>query len=330
MVDFRVASAYNESMNSKVIALCLVVLVVAGVASLFYFFSSFNMRAKAEPISASIPSAVVHTANAQAFILPVAEPNYLPIRDFNVPEPVISAKAAGLFDTKSEKFLFNHNIDQPLPIASITKLMTAVIVTEKLDPNATLTIAAEDVNVDGHGADLAKDEKIGAHDLLKIMLIKSSNDAASSFATLAKTQGIDFVAAMNAKAQELGMTNTHFLDPAGLDDNAHSTVRDLVRLYSYINDKHKDIWEILRMKSDDIASVSGIQHHVVSTDQLLGLIPHIIGGKTGYTDLALGTMSLMVLQAPDDNLISIVLGSNDRFGETQKLIEWAKTGYRWN
>lgn len=315
-------------MSSKLIAIGTILAIGAGIVGFFSFFFSFDVRSTRATSYVPNNNAIQATID-QTFLLPVSQPNYLPIRDFNVIEPVIDAKASGLYDIKSDRFLFKQNIDSELPIASITKLMTAVIVSERLKPDEVVTIKAQDINVDGHGAEFQKDEKILVRDLLKIMLIKSSNDAASSFATYAQTKDIDFVAVMNAKAQELNMHNTKFLDPSGLDDNAHSTVRDLVQLYSYINKTHKYIWEILRTKSDDVLSTSGLMHHVTTTNQLLGLIPNIIAGKTGYTDLALGTMSLMVAQDSNDALISIVLGSNDRFGETKKLIDWSQHGYRW-
>lgn len=268
----------------------------------------------------------------QAFLLPVSEANYLPIRNFNIPEPEIAARAGALFDVRSGRFLYSKNIDQKLPIASVTKLMSAVIILDSLNLEDVFTVPIEDINVGGLGADLYKDEQLKGADLFKIMLIKSSNDAALTFATYASRRGLDFVGKMNEKANTLAMFNTKFADPAGLDDNGtFSTASDLVKLVNYLR-KYDIIWEVLKTRSTDVSSVDGkFHHHLVNTDKLLGTIPDIVGGKTGYTENALGAMVLTVrLNHGGNSLISVVLGSDDRFGETRKLIDWAKKAYRWN
>lgn len=267
----------------------------------------------------------------QAFILPVTQTNYLPIRNFNIFEPDLEAKAAGLYDIVSDRFLFIKNIDEKLPIASITKLMTAVVVMENLPLNDAYTAFAEDLNADGNGSDLSKGEQLRGGDLLKIMLIKSSNDAALVFAGNAALKNVDLVAKMNEKAQALDMNDTHFVDPAGLNDNgSYSTVSDLIKLVRYVG-KYPIIWEILSSRTADVASIDGkFSHHLINTDILLDQIPDIIGGKTGFTDGALETMVLEVkVDGGQSQIVSIILGSHDRFGETKKLIEWGKTAFSW-
>ena len=274
---------------------------------------------------------VGNVSEAQAFLLPLSEATYLPIRDFNRPDPVLDAKAAGLYDVSSGKWLYGHNVDQRLPIASITKLMTAVVIVENLPLNDSYTVSAEDLNVDGTGSDLVRGEQIKGGDLLKVMLIKSSNDAALTFADRAHQLGIDLVGKMNDKAKTLGMLDTHFADPAGLEDTSgYSTVGDLVRLTRYI-DRYPLIWEILTTRLADVSSIDGrYQHHLTTTDRLLEQLDNIIGGKTGYTDGALETMVLQVkITEHQTKLISVILGSHDRFSETKKLIDWGLSAYRW-
>jgi serine-type D-Ala-D-Ala carboxypeptidase (penicillin-binding protein 5/6) len=268
---------------------------------------------------------------ARAFILPVSRISYFPVRDFNIAEPQIQAKSIALYDTRSSRFLLVKNASEKLPIASITKLMSAIVILENLDLNEIFTVRAEDINVDGNGADLYRGEKIKGEDLFKIMLIKSSNDAALTFANAARIKGIDFVAKMNDKAAELGMFNTHFEDPAGLDDKSgFSTAEDLIRLVSYIP-KDSKIWQVLKIQTADVVSADGkLSHHVINTNQLLGVLPDIIGGKTGFTDSAMGTMVLEVwVNKGRDAIIGVVIGSNDRFGDMKNLIEWAQKAHRW-
>ena len=255
-------------------------------------------------------------------------PNYFPIRDFNINNPEIKSRAAVIYDRGSGRPLYQQNQDQHLPVASITKLMTAIIAFEQLDMDRIITVSVENINVDGQGADLYQNEKIFASDLLKMLLIKSSNDAALSLAERAKERGIDLIFEMNKKALELGMINTHFNDPAGLSDEAFSTASDLVKLVNYTR-RYPELWEIMRNESLDIPSTDGkITHHLVNTNKLLGVIPDIIGGKTGFTDGASGTM-ILVVEHEGSELVSVVLGTDDRFGETKKLIEWAKIAHKW-
>lgn len=305
----------------------LFTIIIGGlVAGAVFFIFGYPVNVQNHHLEAQPPS-----GGEQAFLLPISETNYLPIRDFTVPEPVIEARAAVLYDVKSGRFLYSQNINKRLPIASITKLMTAIVVIDNLNLDGIYTVPAENINVDGFGADLYKGEQLKGEDLFKIMLIKSSNDAALTFVTQAQERGIDLVAKMNQKAQFLGMTNTYFSDPAGLDDqDAFSTVADLIKLVHYVSD-YGLISELLTTQVANVISVDGrIKHDLINTNQLLGRISGIIMGKTGYTDNALGTMVLEIgLDNNENRIISIVLGSLDRFGETRKLIEWGKRAYNW-
>ncbi|MEK7507131.1 MAG: serine hydrolase [Patescibacteria group bacterium] len=301
----------------------VVTLVVWGM-----FFAVSKSKIAQAPVR---PSSAEMNFDARAFILPVTETTYLPIRNFNIADPEPEAKAVGLFDVHSEKYLYSKNINERLPIASVVKLMTAIVIMENLALNDIYTVAAEDINVDGKGADLSKGEKIKGGDLFKIMLIKSSNDAALTFARQAERQGINLVARLNEKAKLLGMNDSKFTDPAGLDDSdAFSTVDDLIKLVRYV-EKYPIIWETLTTRIADVGSADGAyQHHLINTNQLLERMPNIIGGKTGYTDGALETMVLEVsINGGRDKLVSILLGSRDRFGETKQLIEWGVSAYRW-
>ncbi len=324
------------SMRLNVILITIVLGGIAYGAAFFIFGYPVSVVLTANPANSSNSNQASQSFDNQsldgrAFLLPISETNNSPARDFNVPDPVINAKAAALFDVKSGRFLYSQNINKRLPIASITKLMSAIVVLENLNLDQVFTVPVENINVDGNGADLYKNEQLRVNDLLKIMLVKSSNDAALTLATGAQKSGIDFVAKMNERAQGLGMFNTKFTDPAGLDDQeAFSTAADLVRLVHYA-EKYELIASILREPMADVKSLDGkINHHLISTDQLLGRIAGIIIGKTGYTDNALGTMALEVsLDKIGNGLISVILGSEDRFGETKKLIGWGKKAYSW-
>lgn len=284
------------------------------------------------PAPSPSPSLSIDFARvAPAFILPVSQTTYVPVRDFGIPDPEIQARAAVLVDANSGRVLYDRASRTRLPIASITKLMTAMVVLDQLDLNASYSATPEDLNVDGNGADLLVSEKFRGIELLRLMLIASSNDAASVFSTSARNQGIDIVVAMNEKSRALGMTETHFEDPAGLhDQGTYSTAFDVALLVKAAA-KYKLIGEILNMKTADIDSSHRKGRHIIATNQLLNSISGIVLGKTGNTTGALGTMALYVeVGTSGDGLISVVLGSEDRFGDTTTIINWGKRAHIWN
>lgn len=266
----------------------------------------------------------------QAYILPISGPNYIPILDSNISAPVIYAKSAAVFDTRSSRFLYEKDSNIRRPIASLTKVMSAVVALENLNLEDIVTISEDSIKVDGEKQDLYLGEKISVRNLLKLALIESSNDAAYALAFYARQEGIDFVGQMNLKAKKLDMADSNFLDPAGLNDNAYSTVQDLVKLVGY-SLNYQEIWDISAEKMAIVeSSDEKIKHTAQSTNRLIGLIKDLVGGKTGYTDGA-GQCLILVTSAPDypSKVISIVLGSQDRFGDSQKLTDWTRRAYKW-
>jgi len=233
-----------------------------------------------------------------------------------------------------EKILFKKNINQPLPIASLTKLMTAVIVLE--DKNYDLENswvisekAANQENVPNYGnLDSQVGKKLKVKDLLDLMLIYSSNDAAWAFSEVI---GPDyFVEEMNQKANDLGLTNTHFVNPTGLDPNDlhydpdpailhyfnYSSVKDLTKLAQYILKERPLIFELSRQK-----------HLYLLQDGIfdLFLTQEVVGGKTGYTDEAGGCILFVFKDEKGNLFLNVILGTPSfraRVEEMQKLIDW--------
>jgi D-alanyl-D-alanine carboxypeptidase (penicillin-binding protein 5/6) len=306
--------------------LLIPVLIAAGLAVFSFTVRSGDSQPH-QYVFASTPGLV----SAQAYMLPASDPAYAPIRDTTVPDPLIDANAAILYDLDTGSYLYEKNIDIKVPIASLTKLLSVLVVQDLFDAREVVTVASGSVRVDGQKQTLYDNERITVGNLVSMMLVESSNDAAYALADYSRTRGIDFIARMNAKAAELGMRDCLFTDPAGLDDNAYCTVRDLVRLVRSALRTAPQIWPIMAIKELQVVSADGvIAHTVKSTDELLGQVPGIIGGKTGNTDGALGCLLLVVKIAPEDaTLISIVVGSRTRFSDTRTLIPWAQRAYRW-
>lgn len=271
------------------------------------------------------------------------------------PELHLQAKAAisvKLNESGAEKILFNKNINQPLPIASLTKLMTAIIVMDATPPppnqnydldNTWVTIsekAANQENVPNYGnLDSEKGKKFSIKQLLDLMLIYSSNDAAWALTEFIGTE--NFTRKMNQKAKDLRLENTHFVNPTGLDPRGlkfnsenlnyfnHSTAADLARLAQYVLKEHPIIFEI-STKETPYLTKEGIFN--------LFLTQKIIGGKTGYTQEAGGCMIFLFQNeryppttlpaeggAPGNIFINVILGAQSveaRITEMQKLINW--------
>lgn len=266
----------------------------------------------------------------QAFIEPTVAPDYMPIRDYGVAEPEFSAEAVILVDNRTGRTLFEKNADEKLPIASLTKLMSAIVASENMNLDRYFSVPAAASNVDGNGADLVAGEELSGHDLMRYMLIPSSNDAAETFAQTASREGINFVDAMNKKALELGMTSTHFSNASGLDNlDAYSTAGDVARLALYAS-QFSEIGTVSRTEQTTIFSLDGQRsHQLINTDILLSKMPNIILGKTGNTTLAQGAMVTVNRVSDRDSFTAVVLKTKDRFGEMEKLVKFAKAAHSW-
>lgn len=229
-----------------------------------------------------------------------------PIRKSHVENLEMEAEAViSVFvdhQNNSERVLFEKNSNRIFPIASLTKLMTAVIVLENYD-----IFQIED------------------KELLYRLLIASDNDAAIALAEIIGEK--TFVDLMNLKAKKLGLNNTYFANPSGLDPKVitdpinYSTAKDLVKFAKYLTTEKPLIWEI---------SIIPKFGNITNTNELLDKISGIIGSKTGETPRA-GKCLLVVVNAPKNKgyIINIILNSKNRFEEMKKLIEWTQYAYHW-
>src|SRR3989344_4637586 len=309
---------------SKKLYLSTIVILVLILFNVFFIFRTANHENDNRSV---VPS--LENSNAQAFILPVSEVSYLPILDTDVSKPVLKSKSAIVYDVNSGRYLYSKNISEKLPIASLTKILTAIAVVEKLNFKDIVTVPADAIKVDSERQDLYLGERLTVEDLMKMMLIKSSNDAAYALSFYAKSIGVDLIKEMNKRATALGMLNSHFKDVAGLNDEAYSNAEDMIKLVRELLD-YPTLLIIMSQKDVDVKSLDGIAHHIETTNQLLVDIPGILAGKTGYTEDAMGCMVLVVQVSEDnDRIISIVLGSSERFMDTKKLVDWTRQAYRW-
>lgn len=230
-----------------------------------------------------------------------------------------------------ERVLLEKNGETSLPLASLTKLMTAFVVIEHYDLSKNITVSQEAVSQEENFGRLTAGKEFSVEYLLYPMLIESSNDAA--FTLAADYNGMShskFVNLMNWEAEKMGLEKTRFFNVTGLDPEEsgtnlnYSNAQDLVVLAKELL-KHPLIWEILAT-----AKYTLYGPELINTNELLGEIPGIVGGKTGYTEEAKGCM-LLVVKAPKSQgkIVNVILGSPNRFSEMEKLVNWVKTAYNW-
>ncbi len=231
---------------------------------------------------------------------------------------------------------FEKDINRQLPIASLTKLMTALVVLENYDLSKEIKISEEAVAQEESLGSLEAGKTFSVKYLLYPLLMESSNDAAFALADDYEEMTEEkFVTLMNLTAQKLNLNDTFFINPTGLDPQEpeaktnYSTVRDLSKLAEELL-KQPLIWEILSAPKYNLYGPALANTNELLFDESLSWQARIIGGKTGHTDKALGCM-LLVLKAPANEgyLINVILGTNNRFGEMKKLVEWIDSAYKW-
>lgn len=233
-------------------------------------------------------------------------------------------------DQGLENIFFEKMTGQPMAIASLTKLMTGLIVSENYLLEQKIKISKNAVDQPEDFGNLREGETLTIRDLLKIMLIESSNDAV--YAMIEQIREDLFVQKMNLKAIEIGMEKTYFFNATGLDSDVlasstnYSTADDLKELVKYLLFNKQEILQITSVKEYPLYFEDGSFHHVLkNTNQLLGRMPTIIGGKTGQTDQAGGCLIIVLRdEEPGAYIINIILNSPNRFKEMEELIRCAK------
>ncbi len=246
----------------------------------------------------------------------------------------VVAKAAYVFDVQNQKALFKKNESEQLPLASITKLMTALVAQEILDEKEEVTIGETSLRQDGSSGFKAG-EVLSRMSLSDMVLMASSNDGAYALAAAAgdalgvgKDGATAFVDAMNIRAQEIGLHDTYYKNPTGLDlsageGGAYGSARDVAFLMEYIIKNEPDILAFTKEDAARFYSETGEYHDAENTNDFVNKIPGLIGSKTGYTDLAGGNLVVAFNAGLQRPMIAVVLGSTqeERFRDVLRLVE---------
>jgi len=236
--------------------------------------------------------------------------------------PDISAQSFLIYDLDANQLLLAQNIHDTLAPASLTKLMTALLVLEQATMTATVTVQGSDL-VGGASMGLQAGETITVEELLWGLLIPSGNDAATALARHIGGSVDGFVEMMNRRAQALGLAETHFVNPHGLDAADHtSSAADLLMLT-------QQAWQFPRFRQlVAIAETEIAGHPMRNTNELLSIDSRVNGVKTGTTDLA-GECLVAGFAQNGHQLFIIVLNSRQRYTDTQALYTYYQANYTW-
>jgi D-alanyl-D-alanine carboxypeptidase len=253
--------------------------------------------------------------------------NDLPILGANTELPNFSAYGILARDADSSVVLFEKNSDTKLLPASTTKIMTALVAMDYYKDDQIIKVGP--VNVAGQKMLLHQGEEITFENLLSGLLMYSANDAAEVLAANYEGGREAFIEAMNDKSRIIHLDNTHFANPTGLDeDNHYSTAKDMVRL-SEIAMENPKFAQIVATRAKVVKSVDNkFIHNLININELLGKIDGVKGVKTGWTEGARENL-ITYIERNNKRVYIALLGSEDRFGETEKLIDWIFTNYNW-
>ncbi len=236
-------------------------------------------------------------------------------------EPAVSAKAAVVYDGVYDRVLYEKNPNDRMLIASTTKIMTAVVALEQCDLEEPVKVTAEMANVEGSSMYLQTGESYTLRELLYGLMLASGNDAATAVAIHAAGSVGAFAELMNEKAAALGLENTHFENPHGLDGAAHySTALDMARLMDYAMSR-SDFAEIAGTRNVTVKGLTYVNHN-----KLLWQCEGVIGGKTGYT-MAAGRTLVTCCEREGRRLICVTLSAPDDWNDHHSLYDWAYGAY---
>lgn len=248
----------------------------------------------------------------------------------NVYAADISSPAAVVICEETGRILYNKNANERKKMASLTKLMTAIILVENCDMNENINVAKQACYVGGSEAGINPNDEVSAKDLLYGMLLPSGNDCAVAIAYHIGGNIENFASLMNKKAQEIGLKNTNFVNPHGLDSDEHyTTPYEMALIAKYA--RQYDIIRTAVSTNETTVTFGNRTVNLHNTNRLLRTYSKATGMKTGFTN---GANRCLVASASQDklNLIAVVLGSETsdiRFNDTQNILEETFNNYKY-
>lgn len=243
--------------------------------------------------------------------------------------PKLDSRIALVYDRASGRILFDKNGNKTTPMASTTKIMTAIIVVENSNLSDIVTIDSKSAGTGGSRLGLKKNDKITVNDLLYGLMLRSGNDAAVALAIHVGGSVEGFAELMNKKAKELNLTSTHFMVPHGLDMDGHyTTAYELAKMADYAL-KNEKLKAIVSTKTCTI-NINNNPKVISNTNELLGSVSGVYGVKTGFTNGA-GRCLVTACKRDSLDIITVIIGADTkkiRTSDSMKLIEYSFKNYK--
>lgn len=307
----------TESMTKHSISLIAILSIMACTVGAHQFFSA------------------VYVADAET-ITDLPPPENIVIAD-PFADITLESRAVYVHDLATNETVFSRNENVRLPLASIVKLMTALVARSTMNGSAMVTLTQDDLSLEGDTG-LHPGERWRMEDLLEMMLLVSSNDAAHAIAGFVGSNGQssndvsmareNFIQKMNTFAQELGFTTMEFFNETGLDfegktrNGGYGSAREVAVLISALWKNYPEVIESTAQKDAHIFSQDAIDHGLINTNEITGRIPGLIASKTGYTDLTGGNLAIIFDIGINHPVVAVVLGSSykGRFDDMAKIV----------
>jgi serine-type D-Ala-D-Ala carboxypeptidase (penicillin-binding protein 5/6) len=302
-----------------------ILMIILGIVLIFaIFFRIYSERNLQSNIVSPIPDFLLLSQNKQVSSINVWLPILTNLFFGKSDAPKISAKSALIFDTTLNKVLFEKNTKLRLPMASLTKIMTAIIASENKKTDGLYLVTKDDL-VGENAMGLTAGETLSLNELLYGLVLNSGNDAAETLASNFKGGREAFILAMNEKAVSLGLSNTHFTNPSGLegDGNQYTTVYDLLVITNYAVSNLPEFTKVVATFSMELPYSTNHKYFYLENEtNLLTSYPGVKGVKDGYTPEA-GLCLVTYLDYQNHKIIGIILGSDDRRGEMIELLDYS-------
>ncbi len=296
----------------------IVILITSNIILMVFSYkgTSLNINTLASPL----PKIITDTFNRNSFFW---QPNFT-AKASSSENLGLTAMSAISYDTATDKLLYEKKSGERLPMASLTKIMTAIIALENLNLSEKVVVTKNASEIGEGTMGLSDGESLTVNELLYGLLLQSGNDAAETIAQTSKFGRSRFLHLMNKKAEDLGLSNTRFTNPSGLegDGEQYSTGKDLVVLTNYA------------MKNPEFAKIVGTYEYVIPQTQehkefhlfnetnLLTTYPGVKGVKTGYTYEA-GLCLVTYLDYEGHKIIAVLLNSQNRREEMAELLDYS-------
>ena len=283
-----------------------------------------DSKVEVSSLRASVPLNIYKTNTASFDANRATAQSLSPTKKSDAPPPEIKASAALVKELNSGARLFEFNTYQRWPLASLTKLMAAIVALEQIGAEKRVTISESAIATEGVAVGFSAGDVFTVWDLIKATLVVSSNDAAAALAEFFGAS--NFFDAMQQKAAELNMSQTSFFDSSGLSFLNQSSVGDLEKLVEYIYAERPELLLVTREKETAITEINSQITKILRNINYFAGNNDFLGGKTGFTDEAHGNL-ISIFQYRNRPILIIILGADDRYEETAKLYKWALEKY---